>query len=187
MAFEARYKKGKLIGLACIGLGFVAVGLWMASQPDGSFDNSRKIRALAVLFDGDTDLIGHGIGWFGVLLGMGFMPLIAKQFRLEGAAIRVDEAGIYWHRWSPKPIGWDNIAAIEPGGVFNQKFLTLTLHDPSLDPSTGLLGKAAKLNSKIGFGQVSILVQGTDASFEELVEAVFHFADLHQANLQQAA
>lgn len=177
MAFEARYRRDKLLGLASIGLLFVAMGLWMAWQPAGSFEDSRRIRELAQLLGGSTDLAGHGIGWLCVLLGAGSLPLLIKQFRFQGPAIRVDEEGIFWQRWSQKPITWNNIARIEPGSVYNQKLLNLMLHDPAIDPSTSPLGKLARLNRVLGFGQVSISVQGTDVDFDELVQAVYYYAD----------
>lgn len=184
MPFEAHYRKSKLVGLATIGLVFAAGGLWMALQPDGSFDDARKIRSLASLFGAGADVVGHGIGWAGVLLGLGCLPVVVRQLRFEGPAIRVDEHGVYWHRWSPKPIGWDNVAAIRPYAVYNQKMVGLELRDPSVDPSTTLLGRAARLNRSLGFAQVSITAQGTDADFDELLDAMLHHTDLHARRQQ---
>lgn len=179
MTLEAHYRREKLFRLACLGLAFAVLGIWMALQPDGSFDDSRKIRSLAALLGGNSDLIGHGIGWMGALMGIGVLPIAFEQMRFQGPAIRVNRDGIYYHRWSPKPIGWGNVAGIKVVGMYGQKMICLILRDPSLDPSTTLLGRTARLNGLLGFGQVSISAQGIDIDFDELARAIFDHADLH--------
>jgi hypothetical protein len=185
--FEARYRKGKLLGLACIGLAFVALGLWMAFQPSGSFDDSRWIRSLAALFGGDGDPVGRTVGWLCVLMGAAVLPVVLRNMRFDGPAIRVDEEGVHYHRWSPKPIGWGNVDSIGTVSISGQKMVCLTLRDPALDPSTTLLGRAAQINAMFGFGQVSISTQGTDADFDEMARAIIRHAERHERALRHPA
>lgn len=187
MTLEAHYRREKLFRLACLGLAFAVLGIWMALRPDGSFNDSRKIRSLAVLLGGNSDLIGHGIGWLCALMGIGVLPIAFEQMRFRGPAIRVNCDGIYYHRWSPKLIGWGNVAGIKVVGMYGQKMICLMLRDPSLDPSTTLLGRAARLNGLLGFGQVSISAQGIDTDFDELARAIFDHADLHERVKQGTA
>lgn len=180
MTLEVHYRGKKLFRMACCGIAFAVLGVWMALWPDGSFDDSRKIRSLAALLGGNSDLIGHGIGWLCALMGVGGLAIAFEQMRFQGPAIRINRDGIYYHRWSPKPIGWGNVAGIKVVSIYSHKMICLTLRNPSLDPSTTFFGLAGRLNGVLGFGQVSISAEGTDTDFDELARAIFDHADLHE-------
>ena len=184
--FEAYYQKSRLFGFAICGFLFIIGGTWMGLRPAGAFDGSRKVEALAALLGIGNDVAGHGIGWTCVLMGVAVLPILAKRMMLEGPAIRIDGQGIYWHRWSPKPIGWGNIAAIRPFSIYRNKMVGLMLRDPSLDRTRGLLGRMASLNAMTGFGHISLSAQGTNRSFDDMYDAVCRFAALHEQASSQA-
>lgn len=187
MMFEAYYRKSRLFGLALVGCLFIIGGAWMGLRPAGAFDGSRKVEGLAALLGISNDVAGHGVGWACALMGVVVLPILARQMMFTGPAICIDGDGIYWHRWSTKPIGWGNIAAIRPFSIYRNKMIGLMLRDPSLDRSRGLLGRMAGLNAMTGFGHVSLSAQGTDRSFDELYDAVCHHAALHDQASSQAA
>ena len=186
MAFVAYYKMTRLLGLAAIGVLFAGLGIVLAMEPAGSFDHSGKIQIIGLLFGGNNDLAGHVLGWVTMLFGAAVFPVIINQMGHREPALRIDADGIYWHRWSPKPIGWANVARFEQRSVYKQKFVSLWLHNPSRDPGRGLLGKMARANKAIGFGDVSLSIQGTDKSFEELLEAVIVYSARYQLSLRAA-
>lgn len=183
--FVAYYNKGRLLGLAGIDVLFASMGGVLILQPDGSFDHG-KIAALGYLLGGNNDLAGHGLGWLTALFGAAVFPVIAKMMMHREPAVRIDNMGVYWHRWSAKPINWSNVAQIGEASIRGQRFVSLTLHDPSLDPSNGLLAKFASVNNMMGFGHVCLTAQGTDKTHEELVEAVRVHAARHEQSLRAA-
>jgi hypothetical protein len=185
--FVAYYSKKRLIGLAGIGLLFLTMGIVLIIQPDGSFDHPGQIAALGLLLGGNNDLAGHGLGWVVTLFGAAVFPIIAKQITYSRPAMRIDDKGIYWHHWSAKPIGWSNIRQIREGSVGRQRFVTLTLRDPTLDPSTSLQAKLARINNMMGFGHVSLTELGIDKTHEELLEAVRFHAARHEHTARAAA
>ena len=187
MPFVAHYSIGRLLGLAAIGLMFVLLGAFMVMEPRGSFDHSSKIGFIALFLGGNKDLAGHGLGLMCALMGALVIPVIVKQMAHQGPAIRVDARGVYWHRWSPKPIGWDNIADVTSRSVYRQHFVGLTLRDVTRDPPQSRFAKLGKLNRAIGFGDVSITTQGTDAKSEDLLAAIRDHAMLYAQSRSVAA
>ncbi len=186
MLFIAYYKTTRLLGLAGIGILFMGMGAVLAMQPAGAFDHSAKIEMIGLLLGGNNDLAGHGLGWIAVLSGAAIFPVIIKLMGHREPVMRIDADGIYWHRWSDKPIAWGNVASFKPTSVRAQKFVSIWLHHRSRDPGKGLLGKLAGANRAIGFGDVALSVQGTDKSFEELLEAVNVNAAHYEQSLRAA-
>jgi len=180
VVFEAYYKKSKLAMLVLLGMIFVLLGMWMARRAHGAFDDDRKIHDLASLLGIGPDAAGHGIGWFCAALGLAAVIAFVRRMTLAEPVIRVDGAGIHYHHWSPKPIGWDNVEAIRPYALRRTKFVGIRLRDLSRDPPTGFLRHLAKLNAATGFGHVSLPLQATDRTQEELLEAIRHHAAAHE-------
>ena len=172
MVFEAHYQKRKLVLLAGFGLAFLVLGFWMGSQPARAFDDSRKIVFWAAMLGIGNDSFGHGVGWACAAMGIAVLPIVAKNFRFSEPAMRIDEQGIYWHRWSPKIIAWSNVANYRPYSIYRQKMIGLTLRDPELDRSPKLAGRFAILNKLVGFGHLALSAQALDKPFDEMLQAV---------------
>lgn len=177
MEFEAHYKKGRLIGLAVLGLAFIALGYWMAHEPAGALDesSSSKLAGLAYLFGTSKATMGYIVGWACALLGALVIPVVVGNWRHRGPAIRIDARGILFHRWSDARIPWSNIAAIEPYKVQRQKMVGLTLIDRTRDRPQTLMGKFAGVNRTLGFGDLALTVQGTDGNYEDMLEVLAHY------------
>jgi len=187
MVFEARYKPTKVFGLIILGLVFAALGWWMAQRLDGAFADSVKIEGVAAILGVSDNAVGHGIGWMCALMGIAALPVAFKRLSFNGPVIRIDQRGIYWHRWSEKPIPWSNIASYRPYCIHRQKMVGLTLRDPSRDRSTSLLGKMARFNAMTGFGHVALSVQSTDKSFDEMLKAIEYHSALHERVVRDMA
>ncbi len=117
-------------------------------------------------------------GWFTILFFGACAATIAKQLFRTGPVIEIDQKGILWRRWSDEVIPWSAILQAEQRSVYSQKFLCLWLDAPERYPSRSTLGKLSALNKGMGFGDIALSTQGTDQSFEQLVEVV----DAHLAS-----
>jgi hypothetical protein len=177
MIFEAHYSKWRLAMLALLSLGFAALGMWMISQVASDFEGSgaRKIAGLASLFGVETATMGHIIGWLCIAIGALALLVSLRNMFHKGPVIRVDQQGIFWHRWSETPIPWSNIAQLSPYTISSQKMVGITLVDRALSPSRGLTGKFGSANKALGYGDLALTLQGTDGEYEALLAALVHF------------
>jgi hypothetical protein len=156
----ARVSKGKTLLLLLIGAGFVAIGIWFVARPEELAGGSR-LRDPAMIW---------GFGWIAILFfGACFVAIFSQLFR-TAPVIEIDSRGILHRRWSDQIIPWTAIVRIEPRAVHNQKFLCLWLDAPERYPARS--GRLAHLNKGMGFGDLSLSMQGTDQSFDRLVEVV---------------
>jgi hypothetical protein len=155
-AFVARASvlRGGLLVL--LGIGMTALSAWIAFDPV-AFRNP---------------LLAAPTGWVGLLFFGACTSVALRQLFRRGPVLRVDARGIFWARWSEGTIPWAAVTRVEPKGMQGQLFLALWLRDPSAYPSRSLLGRAAGMNKTLGFGDIAITTQGTDRSFEDLVDAV---------------
>lgn len=161
----ARVSKSKTIGLVLIAVGFVAIGIWMVADPEPN----RRIGVAALVW---------GLGWLSIVF-FGACGLIgARQLFRRTSVLEIDEQGILWRRWSDQIIPWSAVVRAEPSSVYRQNFLCLWLDAPERYPSRSTLGKLSGLNKGMGFGDIALSMQGTDQSFERLVEVV----DAHLAS-----
>ena len=96
------------------------------------------------------------------------------RIRLAGEAVRVDDRGIrLWRANGAISVPWTAIRRIEVRSVHQQRFVCLWVDDPERYRASGPLGGA---NSAMGFGDVALGIQGTDARFADLEAAVARFA-----------
>jgi hypothetical protein len=179
MDFEAHYTKFRQVMLGLLGAGFGAVGFWMLTQTAADFEGSsgRRIASLGAMFGVSAETAGHTIGLIALFMGIATLPIIVLNLRHKGPALRVSAEGVYWHRWSQTPIPWSNVAKIAPYSVQGQKMVGITLIDPALNKKPGLFGKLSSANRAMGFGDLSLSVQGTDGKYDDLVEALLRHAD----------
>jgi len=178
MIFEAYYSKAKLALMAVLGVLFAALGAWMLTQTadDMADGGGRKIVALANLFGTEPATMAHIIGWLCIAMGVAVLPIVLLNLRHKGPAMRIDANGVYWHRWSEETIPWTNIDTLKPYSVQAQKFVGITLFDPSLTTRKGLLGKLKGVNNALGYGHVALSLQGTDGDYAGMVETLMYHA-----------
>lgn len=153
--FVARVSRAKLTGLVVLSVIMSAAAVFAVQNT--SFDHKP---------------IAHVAGWFGLV----FFPLcglgIARQLFRTGPVMEIGPQGLMWKRWSDETIPWSAFSRAEPVTVVNQQMLSLWLIDPDAWRSTKLLGRLAGANKGMGYGDISLTMQGTDRSFREMVDAV---------------
>lgn len=160
VAYVSKEKTALLILAAA---GFVAAGIWFAVDANDIAASSRRLRDPAIV---------QLIGWGAILLGLGGGAAMLHQLRRTGPVMEIDESGILWQRWSDQVIPWSAVIRAEPRAVYNQKFLSLWLDEPERYPAQSTLGKLSRMNKGMGFGDIALSMQGTDQSFDRLVEVV---------------
>lgn len=132
------------------------------------------ISALAILRGLDEPTQGWviAVGAIGVLMSLGASVIALSRSRQRRAVLRVNATGIVWERWSSEVIPWSEIAELKVLKVGSVWFLGARLHDPKRFPSRTILGRTASWNRALYGVDVAFETQGTDRSFEELVQAV---------------
>ncbi len=157
----ARVSKGEVSFFALLCAGCVALGIWFIASPEDLV--TRRYSSTAFI---------SGVGWIlAVFCGLCLAAFIRQLFR-TGPVIEIDERGILWRRWSDTTIPWNAITRAEVGAVGEQKFLSLWLDEPESYPGRSTLGKLSHMNKGMGFGDLALSMQGTDQSFDRLVEVV---------------
>lgn len=169
--FIAHVSKSKTLMLLLLAILFVAAGIWCASSAEEIAASSRN-----AMFQNDA--IVRAFGWAAILFGLGGAAIVVRQLFRSGPVMEIDEHGVLWQRWSSQVIPWPAIAKAEPRAISGQQFLCLWLEEPSRYPAKSTLGKLASLNKGMGFGDIALSVQGTDQSFDRLVEAVGAHIDI---------
>ncbi|MFM6853993.1 MAG: hypothetical protein ACKOUM_07930, partial [Sphingopyxis sp.] len=163
MVFEAYWSRRRLAGLAFIGLLFVAVGLWLFLRDDSflaqtSGRSGRLLYALSDMTGVSVPTLARLCGLCAVALGVGVGWPIYKGLTAAGPAVRVDEAGITYARYSDVPMAWNNIASISAISAGNQDMLRIKLINWPTPPG-GVFSFLFNRSS------VVISLQGTDGKF----------------------
>lgn len=159
----AHVSKGKTALLILAAAGFVAAGVWFVIDANAIAASSRRLR--------DPTIV-QLIGWGAILLGLGGGAVMLRQLLRDGPVMEIDDRGILWRRWSDQVIPWSAIVRAEPHAVYNQKFLSLWLDAPERYPARSTLGKLSRMNKGMGFGDLALSMQGTDQSFDRLLDVV---------------
>ncbi|MCR5869886.1 MULTISPECIES: STM3941 family protein [unclassified Sphingomonas] len=165
----AHVSKLKTSLLVALSLGFVAIGVWIV-----------RIEEIAAII---------AFGWGAILLFSGFAVIGIRQLFRDGLVMEIDARGILWRRWSDQVIPWSAITRAEPRAIRGQQFLCLWLDAPERYPARSTLGWLASLNKGMGFGDIALAVQGTDQSFQRLLEVVgnhLHALDDHRVGTGSA-
>lgn len=160
MAFEAYISRWRSALLALGAFAFVAAGLWLV----GAFGPPPSNRGTV-----------WASGWVAIVLfglfGLGW----SRRLFQSGLEMRIDGSGVYWRRWSDQTIPWSAVERIAMNEMRNQRFVSLFLKDPKAFPSTTILGRSARFNKTLGFGDIALSPMGSDKSFDEMMAAVERF------------
>lgn len=157
----AHVSKGEVSFFALLCVGCVALGIWFILSPEDLV--TRRYSSPAFI---------SGVGWtLTVICGLGLLAFIRQLFR-TGPVMEIDERGILWRRWSDTTIPWHAITGVEVKAVGEQKLLSLWLDEPESYPGRSTLGTLSLMNKGMGFGDLALSMQGTDQSFDRLVEVV---------------
>lgn len=164
----ARVSKAKTIVLIGMAVAFVVLGFLIV----GNAEELAQQKGL------DSPLLHYAVGYVCILFFGGGIIVLIRQLLRAGPVMEIDGRGILWRRWSDQIIPWSAVVRAESSKVYGQNFLCLWLDAPEHYPSRSTLGKLSGLNKGMGFGDISLSMQGTDQSFERLVEVV----DAHLAS-----
>ena len=171
--FEARYEgRWKSFGLAATSILFYLAALLLVLAPSGHFENDRKMRAEAEMLGVHTDVIGHGLGWIGVLAGAVFTIISLSAMTRSGRiAIKVDEQGVYKARWSEKTIVWGDVEKIDLLNVGKSGATLFTIKDPERYAPSGFMANLFRPSRRL-----VLTTAGTDGRPDELREAIERFS-----------
>jgi hypothetical protein len=151
--------RGRLFLLFLSAAGFVAVGCWMLTLPDGKLDLEGRIAAWV------------GIPFFGLCGGFALWRLIRP-----GPVLRIDERGITDHSSAVAGgfIAWSEISGASVYSVGNQKILGIELIDPQafLARTSGLKRLVMRANAKWFKYPVNISAVTLPVTVEELLALV---------------
>lgn len=177
MIFEAHYSRWRLARQGVSGLALLAAGAWAASRPANAFEDSssQRIEGLANLFGLSTAVMGQAIGATLLALVLLILPVIARNWLHRGPAVRIDQSGVLFHPWSDKPVAWGNIAAVTPYVIRRHRMVGIELIDPARDIPRSILGRLGRANRALGFGDLSITLQGTDGDYDALCDVLAHY------------
>jgi hypothetical protein len=148
-------------------LAFVVVGLWMLGAFDAAPTPTIQYSHLKILI----------AGWIAVTVGpFAAIKWISKLF-VTAEQLRIDAAGIRYSPWSDKTIPWSEVADVTTWSRNAQKRIVLHLRHPDNFPGKGLAGRLASASRKLTGGDVTItiLLTGTDRSFDEAMSAITRY------------
>jgi hypothetical protein len=155
--FEAKASRWRVVLLLAGALGFVALGIWLLR-----LDAPTAKRTL--------------VAWAGIILFGAFFLIGLPRLFQQGVVLRIDARGVWWRQWSDQTIPWSAIDRISVDKIQRQRFACLFLSDPRAFPSATLLGKLARTNKAMGFGDIALNTSGTDQSFDAMLAAITKFA-----------
>lgn len=111
-------------------------------------------------------------GWASIIFfGLAGLVWVRQLFRTE-PVLEIDSNGILWRRWSDERIPWSAIVRADIKVLQRQKFLSLWLRDPEGYRSSRLLGKLARTNKAMGYGDIALNLSGTDQGFDAMIDVV---------------
>lgn len=94
---------------------------------------------------------------------------VIRQMLRTGPVMEIGPEGILWRRWSDSAIPWSAFSRAWVTG----HMVSLWLKDPDAYRSNGVLGRLSPLNKAGGYGDIILLAQGLDCSFDEMADAVY--------------
>ena len=154
--------------LLLAGLGFVAIGLWMAGVlGEGPDPTDRPGRI-------PPELVPY-VGWLGVIFFGICLPFVAKRLFENNPQIEIGSAGIKFAPWSDTTIPWHEIDRVSVWSYKRQRHIILHLHRPDAFPGRGIAGKLSGANRMLTGGDVAVSLNGTDGNFNDAMAAIAHF------------
>lgn len=164
--FEARYSPARSILFAVLSAGFVVAGLWMIGVFGAVEGGGGRLPEWAVPI----------AGWAGIIFFGGFMVFHARKAVTGGVAVRIDARGMLLRDYSDQPIPWDDVTALSTQNMMGTHMLMFEVV-PAREEAFGAFRRLSiPLNrSMSGYG-CSLVVNNTDRSHAELLEALADFA-----------
>lgn len=166
--FEAHVSRGRMWLIILLALGFAVLGIWFVSAA------TELSQTVHFVFFRDPFIL-RVFGWAAIAIGILGAAIGVRQLFRTGPVLEVDERGLRWRRWSDSIIPWLAITDATPRRIGSQQFLCLMLDQPERYKGKSALGLAAGMNKNIGYGDVTISMQGTDRTMQDLVDAVARF------------
>ena len=122
--------------------------------------------------DAGTFGFGTALAWSVAMLALAVLFIAVQLLRDSRATVRLGLDGLLDRRWSPKPIGWHNIAEFDPVRWFGIPVVQLRLVDPELDPPASLFARVARAFGLVRGDAVLVLVPGLDCTAEALADRI---------------
>ena len=161
MELTARSSPGRSLLLILGSIAFVLGGLWMAGlfgEPPASRRWSPEMVRL--------------IGWVAIIF-FGACAILWTRRAFDGdPQLEISGAGIKWKPWSGDTIPWREIGDVSVWRHRGQRAIVLHLVNRERFPSRTLLGRLAGANRALTGGDISILMTGLDASFDQAFAAI---------------
>lgn len=146
VARVSRWRTGLLIAL---GLGFIALGIWLIERPGPTV-----------------------FGWLAVVVFGSLVLMHMRELFRTGPVLEIDERGLLWRRWSDTRIPWTEIERVALRAPRGQQYLCVWLGDRHTYRSTRLIGLLSWVNRLFGLGDFMLSPAGTDRKLDELVKAI---------------
>lgn len=160
--FEAQYSPMRSLLLGLMSIGFVALGLWLAGFIGEPPTGSRRLPDWAVPI----------LGWLAIVCFAPFAAMHLMKVFNPGVSVRVDEQGMLISDYCAETIAWNEFTALRTQNIMGTQLLQFEVI-PEREATFGAFRKLLMpLNrSTSGMGG-SLVVNNTNRSFNELIEAV---------------
>ncbi|WP_340316128.1 hypothetical protein [Rhizorhabdus argentea] len=162
--------------MAAINMVLIAGCYWALGRPIGDPQHMHGATTLAARLGVSSDTIGRTVAWIFLFLGLVRVPIVTRRAFFKRPALRIDQDGVYWHKWSRSPIPWSSIVGYRPFHV--SRHITVILTVAKL--RRGLIesrrinfrswGKGAAAN------HVMLSADGTDKTGQEMLAAIRYYA-----------
>ncbi|WP_340318102.1 hypothetical protein [Rhizorhabdus argentea] len=176
MVFEARFKASKAVEMAAINVVLIAGCYWALGRPLGDPQHMHGAAALAARLGASSDTVGRTVAWIFLFLGLVRVPIVTQRAFFKGPVLRIDQAGVYWHKWSRNPIPWGNIVRYRPFRASRYTTVALTVAELHRDRSKILRVNFRSSGKGAGTSRVMLSADGTDKTGEEILAAIRHYA-----------
>ncbi|MCK0128192.1 STM3941 family protein [Erythrobacter sp. F6033] len=165
-AFEARISPVRSIALGVLSAGFVAVGFLLVGAFGAIDFESSRFPAWVVQVAGWLSIVFFGPLTF-VHLWRGLNP---------GLAVRINSDGMLLKDFSADMIPWSDVQELRSLNVMGTNMLQFEVTDARMEQFGWFRRKSAEINRSTSGLAHSIVVNNTNRSHSELLEAVTFFA-----------
>lgn len=166
-SFVAYPSRWRLALFMLLGLGFVALGLWMIGA-FGSVPSSTRYPYFETLI----------VGWACLIFSSACVAAYIPRLLEAGEQVRVDARGIFYSQWSDATIPWSQISEVTVRSYRSSRFIIIHLKDRRLYPGKGLAALLAGPNRMMTGGDISVSLSGTDRSYDEAISAIEQYRPL---------
>lgn len=111
-------------------------------------------------------------GWL-CIFGSGTCAVVFGRMLFQTVPLlRIDQNGVWWHRWSNQIIPWSEITKVTEFRARLDRTIVLHLRNPDKFPRPQIWTFLSKINRALGGGDVAIGPFVLDKSFEEIMAAI---------------